>query len=103
VIGGRWSDRVLAKMKEANAGNSYAEVSPCILRYCSSLLTCYADATGKHKIGDVVATTVGPRLCLGVPEACEYCCHLRHARTRWILLHVCIAFTCGHSYPDVYF
>jgi hypothetical protein len=70
VIGGRWSDRVLRKMKEANGGKWYAEVRFWITTYWSSSLTSYEDATGEYETGDAVATTVCRWLCLGMREAC---------------------------------
>jgi hypothetical protein len=65
ILGGRWSDHVLAKLKQKNGGVSEPEVSICI-HIRDSTADSSTDETSKHKTRDGPAPASCHCLCMDV-------------------------------------
>lgn len=89
ILGGRWSDRTLARLKAANGGISFPEVIHYLQLKAPRLTRIHADAPREYESRHGVVTSFCDRIRLGVPRAGSRRCDVCDALPRRIFIHVC--------------
>jgi len=90
ILGGRWSDRTLARLKAANGGSSFPEVTHYLqLSLTPRLTQFFADAPREYKNRHGVVTSFCDWICLGMPRTGQRRCDMCDAFPRRIFIHVC--------------
>ncbi|KAH0830429.1 major facilitator superfamily domain-containing protein [Lanmaoa asiatica] len=92
ILGGRWSDRMLAKLKSQHRGKMYPEVGALTASTIIRLTPEIIDASSEYIASHAVASPLRDKLCLDLPNPPADRCDLRDAIYRRFFFDVSLHF-----------